>query len=33
MGHFPVTQRLQYLNKLLDELAKGKEMDKIIHVG
>ena len=26
----PITQRIRYLDKLIDELAKGKSMDKIL---
>lgn len=26
----PLTQRVRYLDKLIDELAKGKKMDKIL---
>jgi hypothetical protein len=28
----PLTQRVRYLDKLIDELAKGKKMDKILRV-
>lgn len=26
----PLTQKVRYLDKLVDELAKGKSMDKIL---
>lgn len=29
----PLTQRTRYLDKLVDELAKGKEMEKILREG
>jgi hypothetical protein len=29
----PLTKQVRYLDKLVDELAKGKKMDKIIRVG
>ncbi|MGP1346763.1 MAG: DUF2200 domain-containing protein [Phycisphaerales bacterium] len=29
----PLTQRVRYLDKLVDELAKGKKMDKILRAG
>ncbi len=28
----PLTQRVRYLDKLLDELAKGRKMEKILQV-
>ncbi len=28
----PLTQRVRYLDKLVDELAKGKKMDKILRM-
>lgn len=28
--HDPLTRRVRYLDKLVDELAKGKKMDKIL---
>ena len=28
----PLTQKVRYLDKLIDELAKGKKMDKILRV-
>lgn len=28
----PLTQKIRYLDKLIDELAKGKKMDKILRV-
>jgi hypothetical protein len=28
----PLMQRIRYLDKLVDELAKGKSMDKILRV-
>jgi len=28
----PLTQQVRYLDKLIDELAKGKKMDKILRV-
>ncbi len=28
----PLTQRVRYLDKLVDELAKGRKMDKILRV-
>lgn len=27
----PLTQKVRYLDKLVDELAKGKKMEKILH--
>jgi len=27
----PLTQKIRYMDKLVDELAKGKEMEKILH--
>ena len=27
---FPLMQKIRYLDKLVDELAKGKQMDKIL---
>lgn len=29
----PLTQQVRYLDKLVDELAKGKKMEKILRVG
>ncbi len=29
----PLTQQVRYLDKLVDELAKGRKMDKILRVG
>ncbi|MBE2189821.1 MAG: DUF2200 domain-containing protein [Desulfobulbaceae bacterium] len=29
----PLTQKVRYLDKLVDELAKGKKMEKILRVG
>jgi hypothetical protein len=29
----PLTQRARYLDKLVDELAKGRKMEKILRVG
>ena len=29
----PLTQRVRYLDKLVDELAKGRKMEKILRVG
>ena len=29
----PLTQQVRYLDKLVDELAKGKKMDKILRTG
>ena len=29
----PLTQKVRYLDKLVDELAKGRKMDKILRVG
>ncbi len=29
----PLTRQVRYLDKLIDELAKGKKMDKILRVG
>ena len=29
----PLTQKVRYLDKLVDELAKGKKMDKILRAG
>ncbi|AWV88258.1 DUF2200 domain-containing protein [Bradymonas sediminis] len=29
----PVTRQVRYLDKLVDELAKGKKMDKILRAG
>lgn len=29
----PLTQKIRYLDKLVDELAKGKKMGKILRVG
>ncbi len=29
----PLTQKVRYLDKLVDELAKGKKMDKILRKG
>jgi hypothetical protein len=29
----PLTQQTRYLDKLVDELAKGRKMDKILRVG
>lgn len=29
----PLTQKVRYLDKLVDELAKGRKMDKIIRFG
>lgn len=29
----PLTQKARYLDKLIDELAKGKKMDKILRMG
>ena len=29
----PLTQRVRYLDKLVDELAKGKKMEKILRAG
>jgi hypothetical protein len=29
----PLTQQVRYLDKLVDELAKGKKMDKILRAG
>ncbi|MCR9014907.1 DUF2200 domain-containing protein [Aquiflexum gelatinilyticum] len=29
----PVTRKVRYLDKLVDELAKGKKMEKILRVG
>lgn len=28
----PLTQKVRYLDKLIDELAKGKKMDKILRI-
>jgi hypothetical protein len=28
----PLTQQLRYLDKLVDELAKGRKMEKILRV-
>jgi len=28
----PLTQKVRYLDKLVDELAKGKKMEKILHI-
>ena len=32
IGH-PLTQKVRYLDKLVDELAKGRKMDKILRNG
>jgi hypothetical protein len=29
----PLTQQVRYLDKLVDELAKGKKMEKILRIG
>lgn len=29
----PITQQVRYLDKLVDELAKGRKMEKILRVG
>jgi hypothetical protein len=29
----PLTRQIRYLDKLVDELAKGRKMDKILHDG
>ncbi len=29
----PLSQRVRYLDKLVDELAKGRKMEKILRVG
>ncbi|MDP2234826.1 MAG: DUF2200 domain-containing protein [Bacteroidales bacterium] len=29
----PLTQKVRYLDKLVDELAKGRKMDKILRMG
>jgi len=29
----PLTQKVRYLDKLVDELAKGKKMEKILRAG
>lgn len=29
----PLTQRVRYLDKLVDELAKGRKMEKVLRVG
>jgi len=29
----PLTQQVRYLDKLVDELAKGRKMEKILRVG
>ena len=29
----PLTQKVRYLDKLVDELAKGKKMEKILRTG
>lgn len=29
----PLTQQVRYLDKLVDELAKGRKMDKILRMG
>lgn len=29
----PLTQKVRYLDKLIDELAKGRKMEKILRVG
>lgn len=30
---YPLTKQVRYLDKLVDELAKGKKMEKILRVG
>jgi len=30
---YPLTRQVRYLDKLVDELAKGKKMDKILRAG
>ncbi|KQR66901.1 DUF2200 domain-containing protein [Pedobacter sp. Leaf176] len=30
---YPLTKQVRYLDKLVDELAKGKKIDKILRVG
>ncbi len=30
---YPLTQKVRYLDKLVDELAKGRKMEKILRIG
>ncbi len=30
---YPLTQQVRYLDKLVDELAKGRKMEKILRIG